>query len=96
MIEFLMVFPDREAAQDVADELVEEGGFASVRVVSEALAGEDDAEDVDWVVHVVADHLDDPTGPLAQEIAERFSTVAQDHDGWLDNDRSADGYQPDP
>ena len=42
------------------------------------------------------DYLDDPTGPRAQEIAERFSTVAQDHDGWLDNDRSVDGYQPDP
>lgn len=96
MIEYLMVLPDREAAEDVADQLVDDGQFTSVRVVSESLAGEDDAEDVDWVVHVVVDTLDDPDGAPARVIGARFAALAEEHDGWLDDDRSVEGYQPDP
>lgn len=83
MTEYLMVFPDRDSAEEVADQLSDEE-FASVRVVAEALAGEDDAEDVDWVVHVVHDAADDPA--TDQEMVQRFTALAEDYDGWLDED----------
>lgn len=83
-----MVFPDRDAAEEVADELSDDG-FASVRVVPEALAGEDDAEDVDWVVHVEVDTIDDPDS--AQALADRLTALAEEHDGWLDELNSAGG-----
>jgi len=78
-----MVFADREAAEDVADQLLDDGEFASVRVVSEALAGEDDAEDVDWVVHVM---LESDSSENARTLAERFTELAEKHGGWLDED----------
>lgn len=81
-----MVFPERAAAEDAADELKEDE-FTSVRVVSEALAGEDDAEAVDWVVHVVQGTIDDPAGAVARALVERFTVLAQDHGGWLDDNR---------
>lgn len=47
----LLVFPDRDAAEEVAEELSarwpELGGIELVR---DALAGEDDAEDAQWLV----------------------------------------------
>lgn len=90
MIEYLIVLPDREAAEDVADQLIDDGRFTSVRVVSESLAGEDDAEDVDWVVHVVVDALDDTDAESAHAISARFAALAEEHDGWLDEDGAAD------
>ncbi|WP_265445492.1 ribonuclease E inhibitor RraB [Flexivirga meconopsidis] len=90
MIEYLMVFPERDAAEEVAEELADDD-FGSVRVLSEALAGEDDAEDVNWVVHVVQDTVDDPAGAVARALSERFSALAEEHDGWLDDDRSTGG-----
>ena len=45
--EHLLIFPDRETAEDVAADLEHEG-FDGVRVVREALAGEDDSEDHEW------------------------------------------------
>lgn len=89
VIEYLMVFPDRDVAEEVADQLSDDDEFASVRVVSDALAGEDDAEDVDWVVHVVVDTIDDPSGAVARGLAERFTALAEENDGWLDEDRSS-------
>lgn len=85
-----MVFPERSAAEDAAEELADDE-FTSVRVVSEALAGEDDAEDVDWVVHVVQDTIDDPASAVARALAERFASLAEGHGGWLDNDWSTAG-----
>lgn len=79
-----MVLPDRDTAEEVADELSDNDEFASVRVVSESLAGEDDAEDVDWVVHVTVDTIDDPTGAVARGLADRFTALAEENDGWLD------------
>ncbi len=89
VIEYLMVFPERDAAEEVADELRDNDEFTSVRVVSEALAGEDDAEDVDWAVHVMQDTIDDPTGAVARALAKRFDALAEEHDGWLDEHRSS-------
>ena len=61
MSEHLMVFPDRETADQVAAELADEG-FTEVRVVREALAGEDDSEDHEWAVYVREEMVADEPG----------------------------------
>lgn len=81
MTEFLLVFHDRDDAEAVAEALSEET-FESVRVVPESLAGEDDAEDVDWVVHVVA--AVDATTADARALSPRLAALAEEYDGWLD------------
>lgn len=74
-LEHLIVLPERERAESLASELEDEG-LAGVRVVREALAGEDDAEDHEWAVYVRTP--DDPA------YAERFAALAAAHDGWYD------------
>ncbi|TWE11463.1 ribonuclease E inhibitor RraB [Rudaeicoccus suwonensis] len=81
MTEFLLVFHDRDDAEAVAETLSEDA-FESVRVVSESLAGEDDAEDVDWVVHVVA--AVDASTEDARALSPRLAALAEKYDGWLD------------
>ncbi|MBD2759313.1 hypothetical protein IEE94_07285 [Yimella sp. cx-573] len=85
MTEYLLVFAERDDAEEVADELREEE-FDEVRVVREALAGEDDSEDHDWAVYVRLDTIDDPTSAVARALVERFEGIAADRDGWLDED----------
>nr|WP_255427412.1 hypothetical protein [Yimella sp. cx-51] len=82
-----MVFAERDDAEEVADELREEE-FDEVRVVREALAGEDDSEDHDWAVYVRLDTIDDPTSAVARALVERFEGITADRDGWLDEDAS--------
>jgi len=76
-VEHLIVLPERETAEDVADELEAEG-LADVRVVREALAGEDDSEAHEWAVHVRTPR--DPAWSI------RFQALAAAHDGWYDPD----------
>jgi hypothetical protein len=73
----LIVLPEREAAEALADELEAEG-LRDVRVVREALAGEDDSEDHEWAVYVRT-----PSDPA---YAVRFQALAAAHDGWYDPD----------
>lgn len=84
MVEYLLIFPAREDAEDVAEELREEEAFTQVRVTREALAGEDDSEALEWAVYVRLDTIEDPTSAPAQALVERFSDLAEEHDGWLD------------
>ena len=73
--EHLLVLPERESAEEIADDLESEG-LPEVRVVREALAGEDDAEDHEWAVYV-------RTSPdLAYAV--RFAALAAAHGGWYD------------
>lgn len=71
--EHLLVLPERDDALSLAAELTELG-LADVRVHREALAGEDDAEDVEWAVYAVS-----PPG-----WRERLSDLAEAHEGWYD------------
>ncbi|MEV5495021.1 hypothetical protein AB0M50_06435 [Nonomuraea fuscirosea] len=73
-MKYLLVFAERDDAEEVAETLGEWFPELGVpRVVREALAGEDDAEDAQWLV--VAEGLD--AGRLAKvdELIERY-------DGW--------------
>ena len=54
-----MIFPEREIADEIAEDLLEEDDFTEVRVVREALAGEEDDEDHDWGVYVRQAPIDD-------------------------------------
>ena len=87
MAEHLLVFPDRDDAERVADDLRDEG-FADVRVVREALAGEDDAEGHDWAVHVAEEVLGDEEDGLDVDdgLGERLAALAEEFDGWYDPD----------
>lgn len=80
-----MVFPDRDDADRIAEELREEG-FTEVRVVREALAGEEDDEDHQWVVYVREAMVDDDLSPAAAGLRRRFEALAEEHDGWYETD----------
>ncbi|TDC20577.1 hypothetical protein E1265_21530 [Streptomyces sp. 8K308] len=73
----VLVLPGRDAAEEVAAELAERLGLPEEpRPVREALAGEDDAEDAQWLV-VLEDPVPDWDVPALAALAEA-------HDGWLE------------
>ncbi|ANH91472.1 hypothetical protein A8713_10030 [Streptomyces sp. SAT1] len=50
-VRHVLVLPDRDAAQEAAEELAERFGISEdPQLVRDALAGEDDAEDAQWLV----------------------------------------------
>jgi hypothetical protein len=77
----ILVLPDRDAAAEVATELTDRFGLAEEpRLVREALAGEDDAEDAQWLVV-----LEDPDGTCCQPEAQAaLADLAEAHEGWLE------------
>ena len=84
MTEHLIVLPEKDVAERIAAELREEG-FTEVRVARESLAGEDDAEAVEWAIYVREDNVvDDPGNGTENGLRERFEALAEEHDGWYD------------
>ncbi|GGP57049.1 hypothetical protein ACX9I7_01790 [Streptomyces sp. L500] len=76
-VRHLLVLPDRDAAEEAA----EEAGRRFIldddpQVVREALAGEDDAEDAQWLVVI-----DDPDGELDRAALRE---LAEEYDGWTE------------
>nr|WP_202451378.1 hypothetical protein [Streptomyces sp. SID4948] len=72
-----MVLPDRDTAEEVAELLA--GRFPLPEeplLVRDALAGEDDAEDAQWLLV-----LEDPAARLDPAALD---TLAAEHDGWLE------------
>lgn len=80
-----MLFPERDVAEEIAEDLRDEAAFTDVRVIREALAGEEDDEDHEWGVYVEQATIDDPASAVAQALAERFEALAQENGGWLDD-----------
>ncbi|MEU3608472.1 hypothetical protein AB0E83_23965 [Streptomyces sp. NPDC035033] len=73
----VLVLPDRDAAEEVAEELAGRFGVAEEpQLVRDALAGEDDAEDAQWLVVV-----EDPEGRLDPAALDAF---AAEYEGWLE------------
>jgi hypothetical protein len=74
-VRHVLVLPDRDAAEEAAQELGERFGLAEEpQLVRDALAGEDDAEDAQWLV-------------VPQDEGERLDPGALDEfarewDGW--------------
>lgn len=76
-VRHVLVLPDRDAAEDVAAELADRFSLPQEpRLVRDALAGEDDAEDAQWLV-VVED-------PGARLDSAELDALAASHDGWLE------------
>ncbi|MFD3662927.1 hypothetical protein ACFWVF_20390 [Streptomyces sp. NPDC058659] len=73
----VLVLPDRDAAEEVAEELPDRFRVTEApQLVRDALAGEDDAEDAQWLVVV-----EDPDGRLD---AAALDELAAEHEGWLE------------
>ncbi|MFE6915015.1 hypothetical protein G3I55_50240 [Streptomyces sp. SID6648] len=76
-VRHVLVLPDRDAAEEVAEELADRFGVAEEpQLVRDALAGEDDAEDAQWLVVV-----EDATGRLDAAALDEF---AAEYEGWLE------------
>ncbi|GAA1896145.1 hypothetical protein GCM10009753_26350 [Streptantibioticus ferralitis] len=75
----MLVLPDRDAAEEVAEEAAERFGLDhEPQLVREALAGEDDAEDAQWLVVIEdADGQLDPT---------QLDALAEEYDGWREEE----------
>ncbi|MER6342962.1 hypothetical protein ACWC10_01915 [Streptomyces sp. NPDC001595] len=74
-VRHVLVLPDRDAAEEAAEALGERFGLdEEPQLVRDALAGEDDAEDAQWLV-VVADEA----GRLD---ARKLDEFAGEWDGW--------------
>lgn len=78
-VRHVLVLPDRDAAEEVAEELELRLALGEEpQLVREALAGEDDAEDAQWLVV-----LEDPDGTYDTKVLDALAT---EHEGWLERD----------
>ncbi|EFL26169.1 MULTISPECIES: hypothetical protein [Streptomyces] len=78
-VRHVLVLPDRDAAEEVAEALPERFGVAEEpQLVRDALAGEDDAEDAQWLV-VVED-------PATRLDPAALDALAEEYEGWLETD----------
>ncbi|MFI6480288.1 hypothetical protein ACIBH1_20295 [Nonomuraea sp. NPDC050663] len=74
----LLVFGDRDEAEEAAETVGEWHPELGVpAVVRETLAGEDDAEDAQWVVV-----LEDPEASLTGEQLARIDALLDEAEGW--------------
>ncbi|MEV8315582.1 hypothetical protein AB0Q95_15570 [Streptomyces sp. NPDC059900] len=76
-VRHVLVLPDRDAAEEVAEELPDRFGVREQpQLVRDALAGEDDAEDAQWLVVV-----EDPERRLDRAALD---ALAEEYEGWLE------------
>ncbi|MEU0833159.1 hypothetical protein ACNPQM_01545 [Streptomyces sp. NPDC056231] len=76
-VRHVLVLPDRDTAEEVAGELADRFGVAEEpQLVRDALAGEDDAEDAQWLVVV-----EDADGRLEPSALDE---LAAEYEGWLE------------
>lgn len=76
-VRHVLVLPDRDSAQEVAELLTSRFGLREEpHPVRDALAGEDDAEDAQWLVVV-----EDADAGLD---AAALDALAVEFDGWLE------------
>lgn len=73
----LVTLSDREDAEELAEQLLEQG-YEPCRVHRDMLAGEDDAEDVDWVIEVLVG----PHGGPAVFDEPHLALLAEDYGGF--------------
>ncbi|MER5864550.1 hypothetical protein [Kitasatospora sp. NPDC002040] len=75
----LLVFPDRDAAEEVAEELSARWPeLDEIELVRDSLAGEDDAEDAQWLVVLEAPE----DGGWTPERLTALDRLSAEQDGW--------------
>jgi len=75
----LLVLPDRDAAEEAAEELSARWpDLGDLELVRDSLAGEDDAEDAQWLVVLEAP---EETGWTVEQLAA-LDAAATEYDGW--------------
>jgi hypothetical protein len=78
-VRHVLVLPDRDAAKEAADEAAARFGLhTQPQLLRDALAGEDDAEDAQWLV--IVEDEDDLLDPDA------LNALAEEYDGWREED----------
>ena len=76
-VRHVLVLPDRDTAEEVVEELPDRFGVREEpQLVRDALAGEDDAEDAQWLVVI-----EDPDRRLDRTALDE---LAAEHEGWLE------------
>ncbi|MFS8096548.1 HAD-IA family hydrolase [Lentzea alba] len=73
----LLILPDRDEAEELAASLLADG-WGPCAVHRDMLAGEDDAEDVDWVIELTTA----PDGTPASAHRTELDDLAERHDGF--------------
>ncbi|MFF1909745.1 hypothetical protein ACWDRR_07090 [Kitasatospora sp. NPDC003701] len=74
----LLVLPDRDAAEEATEELsANHPDLGELEIVRDALAGEDDAEDAQWLVVV-----EPPEDGWTPGLLRALDAVATEHEGW--------------
>ncbi|MFE0457673.1 hypothetical protein ACFW1A_00220 [Kitasatospora sp. NPDC058965] len=77
----LLVLADRDSAQEVAGELrLRHPALGPAELVRDALAGEDDAEDAQWLVV-----LEEPADGWSAELLDLLDELAGAHEGWRED-----------
>jgi hypothetical protein len=77
-VRHVLVFPDRDTAEEAAELLAASHPLAEEpRLVRDALAGEDDADDAQWLVI-----LENPPASLSRKALEG---IAAAREGWLES-----------
>lgn len=77
-VRHVLVLPDREAAEEVVEALGERFALdEEPRTVRDELAGEDDAEDAQWLVVLSAQEA------AAADAAE-LAALAESYEGWVE------------
>ncbi|MEU6232953.1 hypothetical protein [Kitasatospora sp. NPDC047058] len=74
----LLVLPDRDAAEEAAEELsANHPDLGELEIVRDALAGEDDAEDAQWLVVV-----EPPENGWTPGLLRALDALAAEAEGW--------------
>ncbi|MEU9048692.1 MULTISPECIES: hypothetical protein [unclassified Kitasatospora] len=74
----LLVLPDRDTAEEAAEELsATQPDLGELEIVRDALAGEDDAEDAQWLIVVEA-----PDTGWTPALLHALDALATEHEGW--------------
>lgn len=78
----LVTVPDRESAEELAEQLLDQG-YSPCTVHRDKFAGEDDDEDVDWIVDV---HTGPHGGPATFD-EPHLQMLGADYGGYASPDR---------
>jgi hypothetical protein len=81
-VRHVLVLPGRDDAEELAEDIASRFGLPEApRLVRDALAGEDDAEDAQWLLIV-----EDPDKHLTPTDVAVMTDMVEAHDGWVEEE----------